>query len=176
MNTVEEQKSKLFVLGIFPKCPFYKLVPLLIILVLIALGTWGIYFLNLWTAVGYLVFSLLFYFLMMPFTMCKHCYFKVIETSIDEETGETTRKLMDADVWGKTLLHMHVGQKHWTWLMTTVWFLPIILIFVSFFRDFSYFALIAFIGSISMVVGNFFYMLRVKCPTCAIRKYCHSAF
>jgi len=39
MNMVEEQKSKLFFLRIFPKCPFYKPVPVLIILVLIALGT-----------------------------------------------------------------------------------------------------------------------------------------
>jgi hypothetical protein len=173
----EEQKSDLFTLGIFPKCPFYgKPLSVLIILVLIALGTWGIYYLNLWAAVGYLVFSLLFYFLVMPFTMCKHCYFKVIETSIDEGTGKTTRKLMDADVWGKTLLHMHAGQKHWTWLMTAVWFLPIILIIVSFFMNFSYVALIALISFVAVVGGNFIYVLRVKCPTCAIREYCHSAF
>ena len=173
----KEQKSNLFILGIFPKCPFYgKPISVLIILALIALGTWGIYYFNLWAAVGYLVFSLLFYFLLMPFTMCKHCYFKVIETSTDEETGKTTRKLMDADVWGKTLLHMHVGQKNWVLLMTAVWFLPIILIIVSFFQDFSYFALIPFIGFISAVAGNFLYMLRVKCPKCAIREYCHSAF
>lgn len=79
----EEQKSELFFLGIFPKCPFYKsLQAILIILVLIALGTLGIYFLNLWAAVGYLVYSIVFYFLVMPLTMCKYCFFKVKETTI----------------------------------------------------------------------------------------------
>ena len=72
----EEPKSSLLFLRIFPKCPFYKPVPVLIILVLIALGTWGIYFLNLWGAVAYLAYSFSFYFLVMPFTMCKYCYFK----------------------------------------------------------------------------------------------------
>ena len=39
----EEQNSKILYLGIFPKCPFYKPVPLFIILVLMAFGTTGIY-------------------------------------------------------------------------------------------------------------------------------------
>jgi membrane protein YdbS with pleckstrin-like domain len=95
MNMVEEQKSKLFFLGIFPKCPFYSSpIALLIILALIALGTWGIYYLNLWAAVAYLIYSLLFYFLAMPFTMCKYCYYKVKETAIDKEKGKTIEKLL----------------------------------------------------------------------------------
>jgi len=71
MNMAEEKKSKLFFLGIYPKCPFYKPIPVLIILVMIALGTWGSYYLHLWAAVAYLIYSLLFYFLVMPLTMCK---------------------------------------------------------------------------------------------------------
>ncbi|MHA1514419.1 MAG: hypothetical protein ACTSPF_02680, partial [Candidatus Heimdallarchaeaceae archaeon] len=97
----ENQKSKFFFLGYIPRCPFYKPTSLMIILVLIALGTWGSYYLNIWAAVSYLVYSLLFYFVLMPFTMCKHCYFRIIESSTDEETGKTTKKLMDVDVWGK---------------------------------------------------------------------------
>ena len=176
MNTVEEQKSKLVFMGIFPKCPFYKLVPLLIILVLVALGTWGIYFLNLWTAVGYLIFSLLFYFLVMPLTICKYCYFKVTETKKDEEKGKTTKKLLSVDNWTKSHLHKHVGQKNWVIFMVIVWFLPIVLIAISFFTNFSIFALISFIGFIVVLVGNYFYMLRVKCPSCPIREQCHSSF
>jgi len=176
MTMGEEQKSKLFILGIFPKCPFYKPVPVLIILVLIALGTWGIYYLNFWSAVAYLIYSILFYFLVMPLTLCKYCYFKVKVAATDKETGRTTEKLLSVDQWSESHLHKHVGQKHWTWLMFIIWSLPIILIVISFFRDFSILALIALIGFIAVVVGNYFYMLKVKCPTCPIKEQCHSSF
>ncbi|NPD90304.1 MAG: hypothetical protein HGN29_16450 [Asgard group archaeon] len=173
---VEEQKSKFFFFGFIPRCPFYKLIPVLIIFVLIALGTWGIYYLNLWAAVAYLVYSLLFYFVIMPLTMCKHCYFKVIKTSTDEETGKTTKKLMDVDKWGKTLIHKHVGQKNWVWPMFLIWSAPIVIIIIALVRGFNYLPLIALIGFVVVVVGNFFYMIKVKCPTCPIREYCHEAF
>ena len=43
----EEQESKLFFLGIFPKCPFYtSAIQLFFIIALIALGTFGLLFLN----------------------------------------------------------------------------------------------------------------------------------
>jgi len=172
----EEQKNKLLLWGIYPKCPFYKPVPVLIILVLIALGTWGIYYLNLWGAVAYLIYSFLFYFLVMPFTMCKFCYFKVKETTIDKETEKTIEKLLSVDSWSESHLHKHVGQKHWAWPMAIIWISPIILIVFSFFRDFSIFALISLIAFTIVVVGNYFYMLKVKCPTCPIREQCHSSF
>jgi hypothetical protein len=176
MIMVEEQKSKLFFLGIFPKCPFYKPLPVLIILVLIALGTWGIYYLNFWAAVVYLIYSLLFYFLAMPFTMCKYCYYKVKETTIDKEQGKTIEKLLSVDNWREAYLHKHVGQKNWTFFMSIIWLLPIVLIVISFFSNFSIFALISLIGFVVVLVGNYFYMLRVKCPTCAIQEECHSSF
>jgi len=172
---VEEQKS-ILLLGIFPKCPFYKPVPVLIVLVLIALGTWGIYFLSLWGAIAYLVYSFLFYFLVMPFTMCKYCYFKVKATTTDKENAKTIEKLLSVDEWSESHLHKHVGQKHWAWLMFIIWFIPVVLIVISFFRDFSIFAVISLIGFITVVVGNYFYMLKVKCPTCPIKEQCHSSF
>ena len=87
---VKGQNSELLYLGIFPKCPFYKsLQTILIILVLITLGTIGINFFDLWIAVGYFVYSMLFYFLIMPFKVCKYCYFKVKQTTLDKETGKT---------------------------------------------------------------------------------------
>jgi hypothetical protein len=173
---VEKQDSKLFILWIFPKCPFYKLVPLLIILALISLGTVGIYYLNLWVAVGYLVYSILFYFLLMPLTICKFCYFKVKETAVDKEKGKTVEKLLTVDKWRESYLKKHVGQKNWVIFMVIVWFLPIVLTVISFFLNFSIFALIILIGFIIVLVGNFFYMLHVKCPKCAIREECHSSF
>ena len=177
MNMVEEQKSKLFILGIFPKCPFYKPVPLLIILVLIALGTWGIHYLNLWVAVAYLIYAILWYFLVMPIFHCRHCYYKVKETTTDNNTGKSIEKLLPKEQWKESCLQKHVEcGKKWGVNFFISWFLPIILMVISFFLSFSIFVVIFLIGFIGMVVGNFFYMLKVKCPECPIREYCHSAF
>jgi len=174
----EEQKSNLSYLGIFPKCPFYKSVQaVLIILVLIALGTMGIYFLNLWAAMLYLLYSIVFYFLVMPLGLCKYCYFKVKETTIDKDTGETIERLLSKEKWSELYLPKHVicGKK-WTWALVIVWFLPIVLIVISFFVSFSIYALLSLIGFIVVVVGNFFYMVKVKCPKCPIVDECHSSF
>ena len=177
MNMVEEQKSTIFFLGIFPKCPFYKSVQaVLIILALIALGTVGIYFLNLWAAVTYLIYSIMFYFLVMPLTMCKYCYFKVKESTTDRDTGETIVKLLPLEKWRESYLKKHVGQKYWTAFMAIVWFAPIVLIVISFFLNFSIFALVSLVAFSVVLVGNYFYMLKKKCPKCAIREECHSSF
>ena len=172
---VDEQKSKLFILGIIPKCPFYKPINLLIYLTLIAFGTWGIYYLNLWAAVGYLIYSILFIFLVMPLTMCRYCYFKVKDTTVDKEKGET-EKLLTVNKWSKSHLHMHVGQKHWVWFMFLIWVLPIILIIISFFKNYNYLAIITLVGFILALVGYFLFVVFVKCPSCPIREECHSAF
>ena len=172
-----KQNSELFYFGVFPKSPFYKSVQnILIILVLISLGTVGIYFLNYWVAVGYFVYSMLFYFFAMPFTICKYCYYKVKETKIDNETGKTVEKLLSVDKWSESHLKKHVGQKNWTGLMTMVWFGPIILTAISFFLSFSIFALISLIGFIVVLVGSIIYLLKKKCPKCAIREECHASF
>ena len=108
--------------------------------------------------------------------MCKHCYFKKIVISTDEETGQTIKELMPVKKWGETLLHLHVGQKHWAGVMFLIWFLPVVLIIVSFFRNFNYLAIIALISFIATIVGNYFFMIKVKCPTCPIQEECHSSF
>jgi hypothetical protein len=178
LNMVEERNSKLYILGIYPRCPFYKSVTaVMIILILIALGTWGIYYLNLWVAVVYLIFSLVWYFLVMPFTLCKYCYYKAKETTKDLKTGKIIEKLMPLDKWREINgIDKHVGQKNWTYCMSVVWLLPFVLIVISFFKNFSIFALIALIGFTIVLVGNYYYMMRVKCPSCAIQKECHAAF
>jgi len=176
MNMVAEQNPKLSFLGIIPRCPFYKPINLLIILVKIALGTWGIYYLNPWVAVGYAIFSIMFFFLLMPLTICKYCYFKIKEITKDKETGKAIEKLLSVDKWSKSHLHKHVGQKNWVWPMFIIWFLPVVLIIVSFFRNFSYIAIIPLVGFIVVLVGYIFYMLKVKCPSCPIREECHSSF
>ena len=172
----EEQKSKLFRFGIIPKCPFYKTVNVMIILVLIAIGTWGTYYFHFWAAIGYLIYSLVFYFLVMPLTMCRYCFFKVTETAVDKEKGKATKKLLSKEEWSKSHLPKHVGQKHWVWFMFMIWLAPIVLIIISFFRNFNYLAIIALIIFIAVLVGNFFYMIKIKCPNCPIQEECHSSF
>lgn len=173
----EAQSAELFFLRIFPKCPFFgSATAISIILALIGLGTWGIYYLDFWAAMGYLSYSLVFYFLVMPLTMCRYCYFKIIETTTDEETGKGAEKLLSVEGWTKSHLHLHVGQKGWSYAMAIVWLAPIFLIGASLFLSFSLFALTALFGFVVVLVGNYFFMVRVKCPTCPIQEQCHSAF
>ena len=166
-----EHKSNLTFLGIFPKCSFYKPIRLSIILAMIAIGTWGISFLNIWVAVSYSIYSILFFFLALPLTICKYCYYKT------KETTQTNEKLLSVDKWRELYLEKWVSQgKKVRVFMGIIWLLPIVLIFVSFFLNFSLFALISLIGCIVVLGGNVIYMNRRVCPTCTIKDECHSSF
>ncbi len=112
----------------------------------------------------------------MPLTICKYCYFKVKDTAIDKKQLKTTEKLQSIEKWSKTLLHMHVGQKNWVWLMLLIWLLRIVLIIISFFTNFSYLAIIALVVFIASLVGNYLHIVRIKCPSCTIREECHLSF
>jgi len=172
-----EQKSNLTFLEIFPRCPFYKPVRLSIIFAMIALGTWGIYFLNLWAAIVYSTYSILFFFLALPLTICKYCYYKVKETTIDGKKGKNIAKLLPIDKWKESYLQKWVSQgKKVSVFMGIIWLLPIVLIFISFFLNFSIFALISLIGCIVVLGVNVIYMKRKVCPTCAIKDECKSSF
>ena len=177
MYMAAKQESDLFYLRIFPKCPFFgSATALSIIMALIALGTIGISYLNFWVAVGYLSYSAVFYFLVMPLTMCKYCYFKVTDPTSNDEKGETIEKLLSIDQWSKSLLHMHVGQKGWSYAMAIVWLAPIFLIGASLFLNFSLFALTALFGFVVVLVGNYFFMVRLCTTTCPIQGQCQSSF
>ena len=92
---VVEQKSNLSFLGIFPKCPYYKSIIVFILTVaLITLGTVGLYFLNVWVAIGYLIYSIWYIFLAMPIKHCQYCYYKVQDPTIDNKTREPIGKLL----------------------------------------------------------------------------------
>jgi 4-hydroxybenzoate polyprenyltransferase len=182
MNTTrlaEDQPPKFRILGIYPRCPFYSSATAVsIILGLIALGTIGTYFLNIWAAVAYLAFSVLWYFVAMPYVMCNDCYYSIKETTTDTATGITIEKLMSIEKWRETdgiAKHVSRGKKT-TWLMSIIWILPFLLIFISFFSNFSIVALFSLIGFAGVLVANYYYMLRKKCPSCAIQKECHAAF
>ncbi len=174
---MEAKKSKLFIWGIFPKCPLYKPVPVLIIIIFIALGTWGIFYLNLWVALAYAIYSVLWYFLFMPVVHCQHCYFKVKDTSLNNKSEDATEKLIPLDKWKESYLKQHVALgKRMSILMFAPWFLPIILIVVSFFLNFNVLALVSLICFIAVLVINWFYMQRKVCATCPIKEECHSSF
>lgn len=172
----KEQKSRFFILGIYPRCPFYNsIIAVLFILALISLGTLGIYYLNIWIAAGFFIYSITWYFIVMPFTLCKYCYFRLKEKSIDHATGKTFDKLLPIEKWREINgIERHAGQKNWTYCMSIIWLLPIVLIVMSFFFNFSPIALIALVAFIGVLVGNYYYMQREKCPTCAIRDECHT--
>ena len=177
MNIVKEQKSKLFVLGIYPKCPFYKPVPILFHTFLYALGTVGIYFLNLWVAVTYLIYAISWYFFVMPVLHCRHCYYRTKETSTDNNTGKSIEKLLPKEQWVESCLQKHVEcGKKWGINFFISWFLPIILTVISFFLSFSLMALLILIGFIGMLAGTLLYVRYIVCPTCLIKDECHAAF
>ncbi len=174
---VEEKKSKLFFLGIFPKCPFYKLLPLLFIIAQTVLGTLGIYFLNLWVAVVYLIYAILWYFLVQPIVHCKYCYYKSTETKVDSSTGKSIEKLLSKELWLESCFQKHVEcGKKWSPVMMISWFLPIILIVISLFLNFSIVALILLISFIGVVAAGLAHMRWKVCPTCVFVKECHEAF
>ena len=174
---VEKKKSKLSFLGIFPRCPYYKPLNILFIIVLITLGTVGVYFLNLWAAVAYLIYAILWYFLVQPTVHCQHCYYKTIETSEDNTTGKVVENLLPKEQWVESCLQKHVESgKKWGFNNFILWFLPILLIVISFFLSFSIFALITLIGFV-IVWAVMLINIRYKvCPTCAIMEECHAAF
>ena len=161
-----DQKSDLTFLGIFPKCPFYRPVRLLIILAMIAIGTWGISFLNVWAAGSYFVYTIFVFFLILPLTICKYCFYKrkkSIQSSVDNWREVCLKEWMSK---GK-MVRIFIG---------IIWLLPMVLTFISFFFNFSFFAIISLIGCIAVLGANVIYMNQRVCPTCAINNECHSSF
>ena len=158
------------------KCPFNRS-PLQVVLrlVMMVFGTMGLYFLNIWVAVVYLIYYLVFFFLLMPIKHCQYCYFCVKETTI--ENGKTIKKLLPVDKWKESYLKKHVAcGKKWSFNFIILWFLPIVLIIISFFFNFSIFALISLIGLIVVLAVTLTHMRWKVCPTCAIMEECHSSF
>jgi len=119
-------KSNLTYLGIFPKCPFYRPIRLLIILAMIVIGSWGISFLNIWASVSYIIYSILIFGLILPLTICKYCYYKTMK-SLE----------FSVEKWRELFLKKWVSQgKNARIFMGIIWLLPIVLISISFFLNF----------------------------------------
>jgi len=160
------------------KCPYNNsVINLASRLSLMAIGTVGIIFFNLWVAVVYLLYSVLFNFLLFPSKHCQYCYYAVKETTIDNKPGKTIEKLLPKDQWVESCLEKHVEcGKKWSKGFYILWFVPIILIIVSFFISFSVFALLALIGFIAVLALMLYYTRKKICPRCEIMEECHSSF
>ena len=160
------------------KCPFRNSIFQVVLrLGLMILGTVGLYFLNLWIAVVYLIYYVVFFFLLMPLKHCQYCYYKVKETRIDEKSGKTTKELLSKEEWKECCLENHVDYaKKWGFNFFILWVLPIVLIIISFFLNFSIYALLSLIGFIVVLVLSLIHMRWKVCLTCAIVEECHAAF
>jgi membrane protein YdbS with pleckstrin-like domain len=155
------------------KCPFYKSgLQWVFRLALMVLGTVGLYFFNLWVAVAYLIYYIAFFFLLMPLFHCKYCYYRVKETTKDGK-----KELLPKDKWVECCLKKHVAcGKKWGFTFIILWLLPIVLITISFFFNFSIIALISLIGFIGVLALSLIHMRWKVCLTCAIIDECHSSF
>jgi disulfide bond formation protein DsbB len=160
MNLVVEQKVKP---SIYPKCPYNRLELTVMRVALVALSTVGLYFLNLYVAVVFMIYSVVYYFWAMPIKHCRFCYYQLRNISLDE--------------WRESFLDKHVAcGKKWSPHFGILWFVPIILIGISLFLNFSTIALLSLIGFIAVLVVMGVHMRRSVCPSCAIVDDCHSAF
>ena len=169
-----EQKSSISFLRIFPKCPYYtSIIVFILTTVLITLGAIGLYFLNVWVAIGYVTYSISYIFLAMPIKHCQYCYYKVQDPTLDNKTG----KLLPLDKYHESYFPKHViCAKKWANNLFIIWFLPIVLIVISFFLSFEILALIALLGFIVVLAVQLIYTRQKVCTTCAIQEECHAAF
>jgi hypothetical protein len=172
---VEDQNAKLTFLGIFPKCPFYKSVVIIVLTIaLITFGSIGTYFLNFWASLVYLVYSSVYYFLVMPVWHCQYCYYKVRDPSTEKKTNE---RLLPKSEWKESYLPKHVVcAKKWGYNFFIIWFVPIILIVISFFLNFSIYAVLSLFGFLIALGLMLFYTRKRVCTNCAIMEECHAVF
>ncbi|MHA1935645.1 MAG: hypothetical protein ACW97A_10205 [Candidatus Thorarchaeota archaeon] len=147
----------------FPKCPYNRLELFVMRLALMVLSTAGLYFFNPWVAGVFLIYSIAYNFWAMPIRHCRYCYYQIKETTMDE--------------WRESYLEKHVDcGKRWQVNFAILWFVPIILIGISLFLNFSPIALLSLIGFIAVLVVMGVHMKRNVCSACAIVDDCHSAF
>ena len=168
----------------FPKCPFYKsAINVILILILITIGTLGLFFVNVWISFGYLLFSVFYFFFLFPVKHCQYCYYKVKGSPLENDTGEPNRTLIPIEQWKETHLHQHIAcGKRWSTGLMIVILGPIGLIGIFLVLNyldngnFLIYALFSLLGFCILLGIMFAYMLRKVCPTCAFQKECHAAF
>ena len=164
-------------IGPLQKCPYNKSVLVWVFrLGQMVFGTVGLTFLNIWVAVMYLLYTFVFTFWAWPVKHCKHCYYNV--TTMYKKHGKTIMKLLPIDEWKESHLKKHVdcGKKLFPPLGILLWLLPIVLIGISFFWNFSIIALLSLIGFMILLAVMLLYVRWKVCPTCAFMEECHASF
>jgi membrane protein YdbS with pleckstrin-like domain len=165
--------------GPLQKCPYNKSMLLWVFRsCIMVLGTVGLIFFNMWVAVAYLIYSVVFTFWATPVKHCKYCYYNVRETVIDKKTGKTIAVLLPKEKWVESYLKKHIvcAKKWYPPQNILLWLIPIVLIIISFFLNFSIIALSSLIGFIVLLAIMLQYTRWKICPTCVIVKECHSSF
>ena len=142
------------------KCPLHTntmqriLNPLLIIF-----GTLGLYYLNLWFAIFYLLISVVFFMIIMPTKACQYCYFNSEGITLDQ--------------WKKEYAKLHEANwKKFGLGLFTVWLLPVIGIIISFFLEFEILALVTLILYISIFTVSQINFKKKVCPKCEMLPIC----
>jgi membrane protein YdbS with pleckstrin-like domain len=162
----------------FPKCPYNRPVLQWILRVaLLVLGALGLSFLNFWAAVVYVIYYGVFFFWAMPVKHCQYCYYCVTDPTIDSKTGTTRGTLLPLDQWKESHFPQHVEcAKKWEANFFILWFLPIGLMGIGLFLNFSIVAVIALIAFIVVLAAMLLHMKWKVCPTCAFMEECHASF
>lgn len=127
-------------------------------LLMVVLGAVGLYFLSIWISVAYVVGFFAFFFVVMPFTVCRYCYFRV-----------------DADIeeWKEKYLQSHTDcMKKWGTGIFLIWLVPIIGIVASFFVNFSLIAVVCLVGVIALLSVLPMHLSRTICAHCEILEVC----
>ncbi|MHA2105652.1 MAG: hypothetical protein ACW981_19670 [Candidatus Hodarchaeales archaeon] len=162
----------------YPKCPYNDSMFLLMLrLSVIVLGTIGISFFNIWVAVVYLTYSVVYNLLVWPVIHCQYCYYKVKVPKNDKDGGNVI-ELLPLDKWKESYLQKHVdcGKKWGSPNLMILWLGPIGLIVISFFLNFSLHAILTLIAFIVTLAGIGIYTRYKICPTCAFMEECHANF
>ena len=131
---------------------------LLLTVIMVAVGAVGLYFLSLWASVAYLVWFFAFFFVVMPLTMCRNCYY---------------RMNIDLEEWKKEYLSLHADcMKKWGITMFSIWVIPIVGIFIALYQKFSVIALVCLIIFVIMVVVHSMTLSRTICVHCDLLDVC----
>ena len=154
---------------LYPRCPYNDSVILFVLRVsVVVCGSIGLIFFNVWIAGVYLLYSVLFNVFIWPIVHCQHCYYKVKENN----------DLLPLEEWKESHLDKHVacGKRWGSPNLMILWLVPIVLIGISLFLNFSLYALISLIIFILALVGIGIYTRVKVCPTCAFMEECHASF
>lgn len=125
---------------------------------MVACGAVGLSYLNVWVSVAFIVLFVAYFFVIMPLTLCKYCYFKT-----------------DADLkeWEEKYLQLHTkAMKKWGMGIFIVWLVPVIGIVVSFFVNFSVVAVICLVGFVAFLLWLPRQLSQTICSHCAIVEMC----